>query len=64
MSMSTFFLDDNESLSVNWVYDDLNDAHEHDLMHIVYNSIEFINEGDHEWLTGLSQQSSCQLSGW
>ncbi len=46
--MSEFLLDDNESLSINWVYDDLNDAHAHDLMHIVYGSLEFINDGDHE----------------
>lgn len=46
--MSEFFLDDNESLSINWVYDDLNDAHHHNLMHIVYSSIEFISEGDYE----------------
>ncbi len=46
--MSEFFLDDNESLSINWVYDGLNDAHAHDLMHIVYDSLEFINDGDYE----------------
>ena len=45
---SDFFLDDNQSLSIDWVYDDLNDAYEHDLMHVVYSSIEFINEGDNE----------------
>jgi len=48
MTMSEFFLDDNESLSINWVYDGLNDAHNHDLMHIVYGSLEFINDGDCE----------------
>jgi hypothetical protein len=48
MTMSNYFLDDNESLSINWVYDDLNDAHTHDLMHIVYSSLEFINDGDNE----------------
>jgi len=48
MTMNEFFLDDNESLSINWVYDDLNDAHNHDLMHIVYSSLEFINDGDCE----------------
>ena len=45
---SDFFLDENQSLSIDWVYDDLNDAYEHDLMHVVYSSIEFINEGDNE----------------
>ena len=35
-------------LPIDWVYDDLNDASEHDLMHIVYSSIDYINEGDHE----------------
>ena len=48
MTTNEFFLNDNESLSVNWVYDDLNDAHNHDLMHIVYSSLEFINDGDCE----------------
>ena len=47
-TMSEFLLDDNESLSINWVYDDLNDAHCHDLMHIVYDSLQFINDGDCE----------------
>ena len=46
--MTEYFMDDNESLSIDWVYDDLNDAHEHDLMHIVYSSIEYIAEGDYE----------------
>lgn len=46
--MSEYFLDDNQSLSIDWVYDDLNDAHIHNLMHIVYSSIEFINEEDFE----------------
>ena len=44
--MISHFLDDNESLTIDWVYDDLNDAHKHDLMHIFYSSIDFINEGD------------------
>lgn len=46
--MTKFFMDDNESLSIDWVYDDLNDAHEYDLMHIVYSSIDYINDGDFE----------------
>ena len=35
-------------LPIDWVYDDLNDASEHDLMHIVYMSLDYINEGDYE----------------
>mgnify|MGYP000128863304 FL=1 len=35
-------------LPIDWVYDDLNDAHEHDLMHIMYSSIDYINDGDFE----------------
>ena len=46
--MSEFFMNDNESLSIDWVYDDLNDAHAHDLMHIMYSSIEYITDGDFE----------------
>jgi len=46
--MTECFMDANESLSIDWVYDDLNDAHEHNLMHIVYSSIEYITEGDYE----------------
>ena len=46
--MSEYFLDDNQSLSIDWVYDDLNDAYTHNLMHVVYSSIEFISEGDYE----------------
>ena len=44
--MRSHFLDDNESLSIDWVYDDLNDAHEHDLMHVIYSSIDFIQENE------------------
>ena len=46
--MTNYFMDDNESLSIDWVYDDLNDAHKHGLIHIVYSSIEYITEGDYE----------------
>ena len=46
--MTEFFMSDNESLSIDWVYDDLNDAHEHNLMHIMYSSIEYITDGDYE----------------
>ena len=35
-------------LPVDFVYDSLNDAHEHRLMHIVYDALEYINDGDHE----------------
>ena len=45
---SSIFMDDSQWLSIDWVYDDLNDAHKHDLMHIVYSSIDYINEGDYE----------------
>ena len=46
--MTNYFMDDNESLSIDWVYDDLNNAHEQNLIHIVYSSIEYITEGDYE----------------
>ena len=46
--MTEYFLDDNESLSIDWVYDDLNDAYQHDLMHVVYMSLDFLSEGDYE----------------
>ena len=35
-------------LPVDFVYDSLNDAHEHGLMHIVYDSLEYINDEDYE----------------
>ena len=35
-------------MPIDWVYDDLNDASEHDLMHIVYMCLEYINEEDAE----------------
>ncbi len=35
-------------LPVDYVYDDMNDAHAHDLMHIVYMSLEYINDKDAE----------------
>ena len=38
----------NGPLPIDYVYDDLNDASEHDLMHIVYMSLDYINEGDYE----------------
>jgi len=46
--MTEYFMDDNEPLSIDWVYGDLNDVHEHDLMLIVYQSIEYITDQDHE----------------
>ena len=46
--MTEYFMDDNEPLTIDWVYDTLNVAHEHDLMHIMYQSIEYITEGDYE----------------
>ena len=35
-------------MPIDWVYDDLNDAHEHDLMHIVYMCLDYINDEDYE----------------
>ena len=35
-------------MPIDWVYDDLNDASEHDLMHILYMCLEYINEEDFE----------------
>ena len=43
----TMYLSDGP-LPVDYVYDDMNDAHEHKLMHIVYMDIEYINDEDHE----------------
>ena len=43
----TMYLSDGP-LPVDFVYDDLNDAHEHGLMHIVYMSLEYINDEDYE----------------
>ena len=43
-----FWYSDSNPVPVDSVYDDMNDAHAHNLMHIVYMSLEYINDGDHE----------------
>ena len=47
------------------VYDSINDAHEHGLMHIVYIYLDFFNEygGHYEW-SGLNPTSSLPSLAW
>ena len=41
-------MDEQQQSFINYVYDSLNDASDHDLMHIVYMCLDSIPEDDYE----------------